>query len=713
MAEAVWQTLSDGGILLVEAGTGVGKSMAYLLPATVLAASSGRRVVISTYTVNLQEQLVSKDLPSLNKFWEKQGIAINWDLVKGRGHYLCLRKFNRRYDQALKQTDLFSYTKPEEDLIKELKALIDSSSVAALPPADPRSEPEGTYLAYEGSATHPDGSFPRDPAGEADTGPRDELPTSTSTTGRWDGDVDKLEIKLPPGLWSEFSSDTESCMGAKCPYRTRCFYRLARSSLDKCHILVVNHALLVSDLRLRVETNGNTRLLPAYDTLIIDEAHHFEPVVREHLGASISSWRLKRLAGDTLREARSESLARFIGKKQVDSLKDTLEGAINSLETILDSLLRQVKSRESEKARLTQRAFIDEKLVNALREVAATVNTWLNYDLTQEERFEVSSLRRRFTELANELDEFNSLEGDGVDTVYWVERASAGGTRADALRSCPLEVADYLEENLWSELRSAVLTSATLTVGKMKPFDYVKSALGLESAGELKLGSPFQYEEQACLCVPEDSRCYDPNSPDFLEYVARVIPQIADLTLGRCFVLFTSYKAMDRVVQSIKDTLEAKGFPVLKQGDGSREALLSEFKRLGNAVLFGVDSFWEGVDVPGDALSCVVVVKLPFSVPDDPVVQARSELWESQGRNPFRSYFLPKAALKLKQGFGRLIRTKTDRGAVVILDPRIATRDYGKLLLESLPPARITTELEDIARAVNPPSRPVTSDHRP
>lgn len=691
MAEAVWETLSDGGILLVEAGTGVGKSMAYLFPATVLAAFSRRRVVISTYTVNLQEQLVSKDLPSLNEFWKKQNVTIRWDLVKGRGHYLCLRKFNRRYDQALKQTDLFSYTKPEEDLIKELKALIDCSLVTALPPADPWIEPELSV------------------AGEAGTALSDEQLTSAPVTGRWDGDVDKLEIKLPPGLWSEFSSDTESCMGAKCPYKDRCFYRLARSSLDKCHILVVNHALLVSDLRLRVETDGKTKLLPAYDTLIIDEAHHFESVVREHLGTSISSWRLKRLAGDTLREVRSEPLARFIGKKQVDSLKETLDGAVDSLERILDNLLKHVNSRESEKARLTRGAFIDRKLVNTLREVAAVINTWLDYDLTQEERFEVSSLRRRFIELADDLDEFDSLEGDGVDTVYWVERASAGGARVDALRSCPLEVADYLQENLWSELRSAVLTSATLAVGKSEPFGYVKSALGLESARELQLGSPFHYEEQACLCVPGDSHRYDPNSPDFLEYVAQIIPEIADLSSGRCFVLFTSYKAMDAVVQSIKDRLEAKGFPVLKQGDDSREALLREFKKLGNAVLFGVDSFWEGVDVPGDALSCVVVVKLPFSVPDDPVVQARSELWESQGRSPFWSYFVPKAALKLKQGFGRLIRTKTDRGAVVILDPRIATRDYGKVLLESLPPARITTELEDIARAVNPPSRPARS----
>lgn len=692
MAEAVWQILSDGGILLVEAGTGVGKSMAYLFPATVLAASSGRRVVISTHTVNLQEQLVSKDLPSLNQFWKEQKTAIKWDLVKGRGHYLCLRKFNRRYDQALKQTDLFNYTKPEEDVIKKLKALIDCSSVAALPPADPWTE--------RGSS---DDSLSLDPAGEAGTDLRDEHATSPSVAGRWDGDVDKLEIKLPPNLWSEFSSDTESCMGTKCPYKDWCFYRLARASLDKCHILVVNHALLVSDLRLRVETNGKTRLLPAYDTLIIDEAHHFESVVREHLGASISSWRLKRLAGDTLREIRSEPLSRFIGKKHVDSLKETLDGAIDSLERILDNLLKQVKSRESEKARLTRKAFIDEKLVDALRQVAAAVNTWLDYDLTQEERFEVSSLRRRFIELADDLEEFDSLEGDGVDTVYWVERASGGGARVDALRSCPLEVADYLQENLWSQLRSVVLTSATLTVGEGDPFGYAKSSLGLQSADELKLGSPFCYEEQACLCVPADSHRYDPNSPEFLEYVARTIPEIADLTFGRCFVLFTSYRAMDAVVQRTKDILEAKGYPVLKQGDDSREALLVKFKSFGNAVLFGVDSFWEGVDVPGDALSCVVVVKLPFSVPDDPLVQARSELWESQGRSPFWSYFLPRAALKLKQGFGRLIRTKSDRGAVVILDSRIVTKAYGKVLMESLPPAKRTTDLEEIAHSVNRP----------
>ena len=672
MAEAVWRTLSSGGVLLVEAGTGVGKSVAYLFPAILLASATGRRVVISTHTVNLQEQLVSKDLPALNEFWKQRDIRVRWDLVKGRGHYLCLRKFNRRYNLALEQTGLFSYTKPEEELIKELKTLIDRNTKGA--PSSPG-----------------DPSFPE--------------VSDASGAGKWNGDVDKLEIKLPPDLWAEFASDTEGCMGTKCPFKAECFYRLARSSLDKCHILVVNHALLVSDLRLRVETDGKTRLLPAYDTLIVDEAHHLEPVVREHLGASISSGRLRRLSADVIREVRSGSLSRYIGKREIESLKETLDGAVDSLERVLDNLLKRVRSRDSEKARLTEKAFIDEKLVATLRRMAETVNTWLNYDLTEEERFEISSLRRRFVELTSNLEEFDALEGDGVDTVYWVERASEGGARTDALRSCPLEVFDYLQENLWCQLRSAVLTSATLTVGKREPFGYAKNALGLESAEELVLGSPFRYEEQACICVPADSYRYEPNSPEFLEYVAHVIPEIADLTSGRCFVLFTSYKAMDAVVQRIRDVLEGKGFPVLKQGDDSRESLLRQFKNLGNAVLFGVDSFWEGVDVPGDALSCVVVVKLPFSVPDDPVVQARSELWESRGRNPFWSYFLPKAALKLKQGFGRLIRTKTDRGAVVILDPRIATRDYGKILLESLPAAKLTTELDDIARAVNPPSR--------
>lgn len=650
MADGVWHALSEGKFLMVEAGTGVGKSLAYLFPATLLAVSTGHRVVVSTYTVNLQEQLVSKDLPCVAEFWKANGLTLRWGLVKGRGHYLCLRKFNRRYDQALRQTDLFKYTKPEEDFVRDLRALLD---------------------------------------------------------GAWDGDVDKLEIRVPSELWSDFASDAESCMGTKCPFKTRCFYRAARSSMDKLHILVVNHALLVSDLRLYVETEGKTRLLPAYDTLILDEAHHFESVVREHLGAFISSWRLKKLAGDTLREARSDALSGFIGKEQVERLKQTLDSAQSSLDFTLDDVLKQVKpGGESDRARLKRQGFIDKDLPAALRSVAGTVSSWLGYDLTQEDRFEVSCLRRRFVDFAGELERFNVLEGDGVDTVYWVERAS-GGSRADALRSCPLEVADYLRENLWARMRSTVLTSATLTVGKTEPFGYIKNALGLDAAAELRLGSPFSYEEQACLCVPESSRGYDPNSPEFVEYVAAIIPEITALTCGRCFVLFTSYRAMQAVVERVRDALEEKGFPVLKQGDDSRDALLHKFRNLGNAVLFGVDSFWEGVDVPGDALSCVIVVKLPFSVPDDPVVQARSELWRSQGKSPFWSYFVPKAALKLKQGFGRLIRTRTDRGAVVILDPRIATREYGKVLLESLPPARITTDLEDIARAVNPPAGPI------
>ncbi len=639
MALAVWKSLSNGGHLLVEAGTGTGKSVAYLFSALLWAARTSKRAIISTHTVNLQDQLYAKDIPLVAQIFEEAGFSPAYSIFKGRSHYLCLRRWNDKYSELQEKEALFA-PDDEDKLLKSLSEIIGA--------------------------------------------------------GQWDGDRDTLPMQVFERIWSEVCSEGDRCMSTKCRYKDQCFYQKQKKKLEKCHLIVVNHALFVSHLAVSAESRGQAGLLPGFQGVVFDEGHHLEDVTRGSLGNEVSEYRLRRLADDTIRRASTGSLGKVLDRDVTRTWRTNLDNLV----TALGSALRGLSIRGRDRARLLTPGTIDLVISKTLRELGGSLLEWEDLDLPDEERFELGALRRRFALLASDLESVNDLEGSGELYVYWFETQRTGRRVSVAVKRSPIEVGPYLEESLWADLPSAVITSATLAVGGS--FDYMKKMLKLEDAPELILGSPFDYKEQACLCVPRDSRGMNVNSPDFSDYIGKKVLEIIPMTQGRAFVLFTNKKSLDMVASEYRDKIEEQGYPVLKQGDAPRDMLLRQFKEYGNAVLLGLNSFWEGVDVPGDTLSCVILTKLPFPVPDDPVMQAREELWKLQGIQPFTYYSLPLAALRLKQGFGRLIRTKTDRGAVVLLDPRIMVRGYGKIILNSLPPARLSFDIDDVAAAVSP-----------
>lgn len=641
MAMAVWESLSSPSHLLVEAGTGTGKSLAYLFPSALWCRETGKRMVISTHTINLQEQLVNKDIPLVAGVFLETGFDLRYSQMKGRSHYVCLRRLNQAQNEVLQKTSLF-VANVEEKAVQDIYDL--------------------------------------------------------ATGGSWDGDRERLPVAVPDSVWSLVCSESDRCMSSKCPLFADCFYQRHRRRLEGCHVVVVNHALFASHLAIWNQSGGNAGLLPGYEAVVFDEAHHLEDAIRDSMGTEISPGRLKRLVDDTVRMARSGVIGKSITRDGVRRLSETLDGRISAVHGCLQEL-DPVRSTGRDKARIRDGGLFDPEIIRSIRDLAKEIQYWEDFDLSDEERFEVSSLKRRFVTLSQDLSSISNLEGDGESHVYWAE--SVEGTRSGqvTLKRAPLEVGDYLEETLWSSVPTAILTSATLATGSS--FEYQKRMLSLASAKELVLGSPFSFREQVRFCIPKDSRGQDVNSPPFGDYVAEKVVEIAGMTGGRMFVLFTNKRSMERVAELVRDRIEEKGFPFLKQGDAPRDVLLRDFKEKGNAVLFGLDSFWEGVDVPGKALSCVVITKLPFPVPDDPVMEAREQVWRSHGLVPFIHYYLPVATLKLRQGFGRLIRSKTDRGAVVLLDPRIATKRYGRTILKSLPPARLTFDLEDIAEAIS------------
>ncbi len=658
MALLTLDCLNNQKHLLVEAGTGVGKSLAYLLPVVYWSLSTKKRIIISTYTVNLQQQLANKDIPMIANIFAKRLGILRYSLFKGRSHYLCLRKWNRLYDKTQSQLELVR-AESDDKKIQKLARIID--------------------------------------------------------TGTWDGDRETLSVHISDMLWTRLCSESNRCMSSKCPFRESCFYQKQRRHLESCHIIVVNHALFAADLKIRQETAGKVALLPGYEAIVFDEAHHLESVFRNSMTFNLGHNHLKQLSDDTLRFISRAPLSEMLDNAEKSRIKSTLSYQLKLMDAELTNLSsKQHHNRigatnkhltgvynysKIDRHRLKHFNSIDERIAKSLKDFSQLIIGWTNLDLSDEERFEASALSKRYLDMAKLLENINTLQGDSTDFVYWSQIDNQSANRQITLNGAPLEVNTYLAENLWESLPSAILTSATLTTGNS--FEYISRLLGIKGE-EAVIGSPFDYSEQVCLCVPQDHRGKHPNSPVFDDYVSEMVLKIVDLAQGRTFVLFTSRRSLSSVSRKIRDKIEEKGYPTLIQGESSRQKLLEEFKNSGNAVLMGLDSFWEGVDVPGDALCCVVLAKLPFPVPKGPVMQAREALWKAQGLNPFIHYSLPTTTLKLKQGFGRLIRSKTDRGAVVILDSRIITRRYGQTILESLPTARFSTDITQIAYAVPP-----------
>jgi len=630
MAEAVSAALDNGGVLLVEAGTGTGKTLAYLVPAIL----SGQRVLVSTGTKNLQEQIYFKDLAVLRKALT---VPFTATYMKGRGNYLCLHRF-----------DTF-----REAVNTGAPQLFGESAAQIFVPII------------------------------------DEWSKRTETGDR--AEIADLPEDLP--FWGEIAATSENCIGTECPLYTECFITRMRSRAAESNLVVVNHHLLCADAAVRQSAYGE--VIPECHYAIIDEAHQLEDVATQYFGVSVSTYRFDELARDGER-----LIAAGATGVQAPELRETLERMKDRAHAFFRSVANTVPARPTSENRVRVTA----KTLEPLYEDAALVMTSLDLveataalikppppdpDTPKEAgKIDVMSLSRRAGELRDELRFI--LRANEPDYVYFLETRGRGLF----LRAAPIDVSNILRDVLFDRMKATVLTSATLTVDGA--FDYVRSRLGLEQSGStqfVKLPPEFDYRRQAILYLPR--RMPDPRSIEFNAAAAREIISILEATKGRAFVLFTSYAAM-RAVQQIAE-IELT-YPILVQGTAPRSILLDEFRTTPNAVLLATSSFWQGVDVMGDALSCVIIDKLPFASPGDPITAARIEAIADRGGQPFGEYQVPLAILTLLQGLGRLIRHRDDRGVLAVLDPRLQTMGYGRRFLASLPPAAITREIADIER---------------
>lgn len=675
MAENVLEAYQYHRISLIEAGTGTGKSMAYLVPALLFAAKYQEKTVISTHTITLQEQLIQKDIPHLLKALNLQLKAV---LVKGMNNYICLRKL----EDAKTEANLFPSEETEEiKFIANIKNLREGS----------RSE---------------------------------------------------LSFVPSPKTWEKISAESDACSRNQCPYFQDCYFFKARRQVNDAQILIVNHHLLFTDLfQAAQEEKPNVQtLLPSYKRLIIDEAHHIEDVATELFADRISRFELLAILNRLTSEKNQKQEGKLVSLREKlqqiynktppqeignvirlmnidlpslrrslnDLIAETFQEILDFIERLRDRPSDDDSSPTEKKLRILKEHQTlpkwDNEIVPYIKKLISTLSEYcqhlesietalklINHERLQEQtksvRLDIKSSSLKLVQVITLLDHFITPLQD-PNKVRWIEAQKFKTMTNTQLVDANLDISKLLVDFLFSKIPTIVLCSATLTTNSS--FHFIRQRLGLQSSllpqqtiTEHIYDSPFDYQKQALLAIPTD--LFSPSHPDFLKKAYEHILRAIQASRGNAFILFTSYMMLQNCYEMLQNPLREQGYHLLKQGDEQRQTLLSKFKKTDRSILFGTDSFWEGVDVAGDALRCVIIVKLPFKVPTDPLTQARTEAILARKGDPFFEYSIPHAIMKFKQGFGRLIRQKWDRGCVVCLDVRLITKPYGKLFLDSVP----------------------------